>query len=111
MTDPAGITIDTALATARQTFATVMQRTRQGGYYTGERTPMINSHAQLCAALDMLIKAAEGTGTATQPRPPANADRQHPAGEHSPGAVRTFSTPSRAARSARRCETERSKIT
>ena len=53
------ITLDTALTAARQTLATVTERAERQGYYTGARTDIINSHADLRAALDMLIKAAE----------------------------------------------------
>jgi hypothetical protein len=53
------ITLDTALATARRTLATVAERAEQHGYYAGAHTPIINSHADLRAALDMLIQAAE----------------------------------------------------
>ena len=53
------ITLDAALTAARQTFATVTERAERQGYYTGARTDIINSHAELRAALDMLIKAAE----------------------------------------------------
>lgn len=47
------ITLETALATARQTLSTVAERAAQRGYYTGDRTAIINSHAELCAALEM----------------------------------------------------------
>lgn len=69
------ITLDTALTTARHTLATVTRRAAQGGYYTGDRTAIINSHAELCAALDMLIKAAAheqapaGAGPTASTRP------------------------------------------
>ena len=53
------ITLDAALTAARQTFATVTERAERQGYYTGARTDIINSHAELRAALDMLIKATE----------------------------------------------------
>ena len=53
------ITVHSALETARQTVATVTRRAAQRGYYSGARTEIINSHAELRAALDMLIKAAE----------------------------------------------------
>ena len=53
------ITLNTALAAARQTLTTVTERAERVGYYTGARTDIINSHADLRAALDMLIKAAE----------------------------------------------------
>jgi len=53
------ITLDTALTAARQTLATVTERAERQGYYTGARTDIINSHADMRAALDMLIKAAE----------------------------------------------------
>ncbi|MGA2831157.1 MAG: hypothetical protein ABSF03_34170 [Streptosporangiaceae bacterium] len=53
------ITLDTALAAARHTLATVTERTERHGYYSGARTEIINSHAELRAALDMLIKATE----------------------------------------------------
>jgi hypothetical protein len=71
MTARAGITLHTALASARQSLATVTKRAQQGGYYTGDRTGIINSHAELCAALDMLIKAAEHAPPepAESPRP------------------------------------------
>jgi hypothetical protein len=52
------ISLDTALTTARQTLATVTERAEQHGYYSGAHTAIINSHAELRAALDMLIKAA-----------------------------------------------------
>ena len=55
------ITLDSALETARQTVATVTRRTAQRGYYSGARTDIINSHAEMRAALDMLIRAAEQT--------------------------------------------------
>ena len=53
------ITLDTALTTARQALATVTERAERQGYYNGARTDIINSHADLRTALDMLIKAAE----------------------------------------------------
>jgi hypothetical protein len=53
------ITLDTALTTARKTLAAVTERAERQGYYGGARTDIINSHADLRAALDMLIKAAE----------------------------------------------------
>ncbi len=52
------ITLDSALETARQTLASVTERAERQGYYTGARTDIINSHADLRAALDMLVKAA-----------------------------------------------------
>jgi hypothetical protein len=55
------ISLDTALTAARHTLATVTERAERQGYYTGARTDIINSHADLRAALDMLIKAAEHT--------------------------------------------------
>jgi hypothetical protein len=60
------ISLETALAAARQTLATVTERAERAerqGYYTGARTDIINSHAELRAALDMLTKAAEHTST------------------------------------------------
>ena len=53
------ITLNTALTAARQTLTTVTERAERAGYYSGARTDIINSHAELRAALDMLIKAAE----------------------------------------------------
>jgi hypothetical protein len=53
------ITLDTALITAHEALAAVDQRADQRGYYCGARTEIINSHAELRAALDMLIKAAD----------------------------------------------------
>jgi hypothetical protein len=67
----AGISLETALVSARQTLASVAERAKQPGYYSGARTDIINAHADLRAALDMLVKAAgpggpDPTGT---PRP------------------------------------------
>ena len=53
------ITLDGALTTARHALAVVTERAERQGYYTGARTDIISSHAELRAALDMLIKAAE----------------------------------------------------
>ena len=53
------ITLHAALTAARQTLATVTERAERQGYYSGARTDIINSHAALRAALDLLIKAAE----------------------------------------------------
>lgn len=53
------ITLATALAAARQILIAVAERAERQGYYTGARTDIINSHAELRAALDMLIKAAD----------------------------------------------------
>jgi hypothetical protein len=64
------ITLDTALTVARRTLAVVTERAEQRGYYTGDRTPIINSHAELCAALDMLIKAAGHSAADTAPPEP-----------------------------------------
>ncbi len=52
------ITLTTALAAARHTLTTVTGRAERSGYYSGARTDIINSHAELRSALDMLIKAA-----------------------------------------------------
>jgi hypothetical protein len=64
------IALGAALATARQTLATVNERAEQRGYYSGARTEIINSHAELRAALDMLIKAA---GHAAANPPPGSS--------------------------------------
>ena len=56
------ITLDAALTAARHTLATITERAERQGYYTGARTDIINSHAELRAALDLLIKAAEHIG-------------------------------------------------
>ena len=53
-----GISLETALVTARQALASVAERAKQAGYYSGARTDIINAHADLRAALDMLVKAA-----------------------------------------------------
>jgi hypothetical protein len=53
------ITLEAALTTARQTLTAVTERAERQGYYSGARTDIINSHADLRAALGMLIKAAE----------------------------------------------------
>ena len=66
------ITLDAALTAARHTFATVTERADRQGYYTGARTDIINSHADLRAALDLLIKAAEYTGAAETLDSPAS---------------------------------------
>ena len=70
------ITLDTALTAARQTLATVTERAERQGYYGGARTDIINSHAELRAALDMLVKAAEHNGTQVSNRrqPGASGD-------------------------------------
>jgi hypothetical protein len=60
------ISLETALTTARQTLAIVTERAERQGYYSGARTDIINSHADLRAALDMLIKAAEHSATPEQ---------------------------------------------
>jgi hypothetical protein len=73
MTSGAGITLETALATARQTLASVAERAKQHGYYSGARTEIINAHADLRAALDMLVKAAG-------PGDPSAAATQEPRG-------------------------------
>ena len=57
------ITLNAALTAARQTLATITERAERQGYYTGARTDIINSHAELRAALDLLIKAAEHIST------------------------------------------------
>ena len=70
------ISLDTALTAARQTLTVVNERAERQGYYTGARTDIINSHADLRAALDMLIKAAEHAGhpaAVTKQTPPAGA--------------------------------------
>ena len=54
----AGISLETALVSARQALASVAERAKQPVYYSGARTDIINSHADLRAALDMLVKAA-----------------------------------------------------
>jgi hypothetical protein len=57
------ITLDAALTAARHTLTTITERAERQGYYSGARTDIINSHAELRAALDLLIKAAEHTST------------------------------------------------
>jgi hypothetical protein len=52
------ISLDTALAVARQALANVAERAERPGYYSGARTDIINSNAELRAALDMLVRAA-----------------------------------------------------
>lgn len=56
--------------TARQTLAMVIERAERQGYYSGARTDIINSHAELRAALDLLIKAAEHEHAAAVTRSP-----------------------------------------
>ena len=62
MTAGAGITLESALVAARQTLASVSESAKQPGYYSGARTDIINAHADLRAALDMLVKAAGPDG-------------------------------------------------
>ena len=52
-------------ARCRSADARLRDRTRakQGGYYSVARTNIINAHADLRAALDMLVKAAGQTVT------------------------------------------------
>jgi hypothetical protein len=65
------ITLEAALDAARETLATVAERADQHGYYAGAHTPIINSHADLRAALDMLVRAAQQAIKA--PDPPGHA--------------------------------------
>ena len=58
-----GISLDVALATARRTLASVAEGAQQRGYYAGARTSLINAHAELRAALDMLVKAVGSDNT------------------------------------------------
>jgi hypothetical protein len=79
MTERDGITLDTALVTARRALASVTERAAQRGYYSGARTDIINAHADMRAALDLLIMAAaghEGSAAKTSER-----DRGAPTGE------------------------------
>jgi hypothetical protein len=64
------ISLDAALTAARQTLATVTERAERQGYYSGARTDIINSHAELRAALDMLTKAA-GDNESPETRDPS----------------------------------------
>ncbi len=61
------ISLDTALTAARQALVTVAERADRPGYYSGARTDIINSHAELRAALDMLVKAAEHASDTLSP--------------------------------------------
>lgn len=45
------ITLEAALLSARQVLTVVAERAERHGYYTGARTEIINSHAELRAAL------------------------------------------------------------
>lgn len=74
----AGISLETALVSARQTLAPVAERAKQPGYYSGARTDIINAHADLRAALDMLVKAAGpgGLDAAGTSGPPSLNDVQ-----------------------------------
>ena len=71
-----GISLETALVSARQALASVAERAKQAGYYSGARTDIINAHADLRAALDMLVKAAGpgGPDAAGTPGPPGLND-------------------------------------
>jgi hypothetical protein len=57
-TAAAGITLESAVVAARQTLASVTESAKQPGYYSGARTDIINAHADLRAALDLLVRAA-----------------------------------------------------
>ena len=57
-----GISLETALVTARQALTSAAERAKPPGYYSEARTDIINAHADLWAALDMLIKAAGPDG-------------------------------------------------
>jgi hypothetical protein len=72
----AGISLETALVSARQALASVAELAKQPGYYSGARTDIINAHAELRAALDMLVKAARpgGPDAAGTPGPPGLSD-------------------------------------
>ena len=72
----AGISLETALVSARQTLASVAERAKQPSYYSGARTDIINAHADLRAALDMLVKAAghDGPDPTGTPGPPGLND-------------------------------------
>lgn len=78
--DRPGISLETALVTARQTLASVTERAKQGGYYSGARTDIINAHADLRAALDMLVKAAgpDGHGMPGTPEAPDSPPGRNP---------------------------------
>ena len=54
------------------------ERAAQRGYYSGARTDIINAHADMRAALDLLIMAAAGADD--------NSAAETP--ERAPGAVR-----------------------
>jgi hypothetical protein len=56
-----GISLEIALSAARRTLAAVSEAAQQSGYYSGARTSLINGHAELRAAPDMLVKAAGPT--------------------------------------------------
>jgi hypothetical protein len=81
VTSRAGITLETAVAAARQTLASVAERATQHGYYSGARTDIINAHADLRAALDMLIKAAEPGDPNADARPEARGRSDVPDGD------------------------------
>ena len=66
VTAGAGITLESAVDAARQTLASVTALARQPGYYSGARTDMINAHADLRAALDLLVRAAAGPSEARE---------------------------------------------
>lgn len=69
MTSGADITLETAVAAARQTLASVAEQAKQHGYYSGARTDIINGHADLRAALDMLVRAAGPGGPDAEATP------------------------------------------
>ena len=69
----AGISLETALVSARQALASVAERAKQPSYYSRARTDIINAHADLRAALDMLVKAAGSSGA-----PPVASSGRYP---------------------------------
>ena len=79
----AGISLETALVSARQALASVAERAKQPGYYSGARTDIINAHAELRAALDVAIPRRSRSGRRRSPAgghqraPMARAGRRH----------------------------------
>jgi hypothetical protein len=74
----AGITLESALVAARQTLASVTERAKQPGYYSGARTDIINAHADLRAALDLLVKATSGPSDPPRPERQNRGDPEKP---------------------------------
>src|SRR5487761_1481204 len=82
------ITLDAPLPTPRHALATVTERAEHHGYYTGGHTPIINSHAELRAALEILVMARRTRHPGALPRrQPHRMTLPRPPARHRPADV------------------------